>query len=317
MEIRFNNPMILLLFLLIPIMIFLHYYFFQHNKKKAIRFSNFSAMKRVTGTKLITKNTSQLILRIIILSMLILAFSQPVIWYTSDVSITDYVIAIDSSASMTSTDVLPNRLQVSKQAASSFVSGLSAKTNIGVISFSGISFIKSPMTDDVSRISRSISDIDIELSGGTDIGSALITSANMLTPGTKTKSIILITDGSDTAGVFVEESMDIALSYVKSNNIIVHSIAIGTGMTSVGYLESFELPALYEKESLQRISSETGGTFYEVKSTSEIAQAFLDISNRTEEGRAKLELINIFFIISFILILVEWGLLNTQFRSIP
>lgn len=317
MEIIFNKPLILLLFFLIPIMIILHYYFFQHNKKKAIRFSNFSAMKRVTGTTLITKNTTQLIIRIITLSLLILAFSQPIIWYDSDVSITDYVIAIDSSASMTSQDVLPNRLQVSKQAASSFLSKLEAQTKIGVVSFSGVAFIKSPMTTDITKTLNAISDIDIELSGGTDIGAALITSTNLLTPSDKTKAIVLITDGSDTAGVFVDESVDTALNYVRSNNIIVHTIAIGSGMSNVGYLQDIGLPALYDRETLKRISSITSGSYYEVKNTAEIASAFVDIVNKSEEGRAKFEIYNLFFIISFILLLIEWGVLNTRFRSIP
>jgi Ca-activated chloride channel family protein len=317
MEIIFNKPLALLLFFIIPVIIILHYYFFQHNKKKAMKFSNFSAMKRVTGTKLITKNTSQLILRITLLSFLILAFSQPVIWYNSDVSITDYVIAIDSSASMTSQDVLPNRLQVSKQAASSFISKLDGKTSIGVISFSGVSFVKSPMTEDISKIQNAISDIDIELSGGTDIGSAMITSANLLMPSSKTKAIILITDGSDTAGVFVDESIETALNYVVSNNIIVHTISIGSGISNAGYLQDIGLPALYERESLKLISERTGGSYYEVKSTAEIASAFLDLNNKTEEGKAKFEIYDLLFVLSFVLILIEWILLNTRFRSIP
>lgn len=317
MEIIFNKPLILLLFFLLPVLVILHYYFFQHNKKKAIKFSNFSAMKRVTGVKLITKNTSQLILRLVTLSILILAFSQPTIWYDSDVSITDYVIVIDSSASMTSIDVLPNRLQVAKQAASSFLSKLDAKTKIGVVSFSGVSFVKTPMTTDESKILNAISNIEIELSGGTDIGAALITATNLLTTEQKTKSIILITDGSDTAGIFVDESTDTALTYVQANNIIVHTIAIGSGLSNVGYLQDIGLPALYDRESLKRISTATGGTYYEVKSTAEIASAFSDIENKTEEGSDKFELYNLFFIISFVLLLVEWVLLNTKFRSIP
>ncbi len=317
MEIIFGKPWILLLFFLIPILVVLHYYFFQHNKKKAMKFSNFSAMKRVTGTRLITKNTTQLIIRILTLSILILAFSQPVIWYDSDVSITDYVIAIDSSASMTSQDVIPNRLQVSKQAAASFLSRLDSKTNIGVISFSGVTYIKTPMTTDISKVLNAINDVDIELSGGTDIGAALITATNLLMPSDKTKAIILITDGSDTAGVFVEESIDTAMNYVKSNNIIVHTIAVGSGLSNAGYLQDIGLPALYDRETLKKISSDTGGTYYEVKNTAEIATAFQDIENKNEKGRDKFEIYNIFFILSFILLLVEWVLINTRFRPLP
>ena len=317
MEIIFNNPLMLLLLFTIPILVILHYYFFQHNKKKAIRFSNFSAMKRITGTKLITKNTTQLILRSVSLTFLIFAFSMPIIWYESDISITDYVIAIDASASMTNTDVLPNRLEVSKQAASSFLSKLDSKTNIGVVSFAGVTFVKSPLTTRISSVQEAISNIDIELSGGTDIGAAMITSTNILTPGDKTKSIILITDGSDTAGAFVDESVETALNYVISNNIIVHTISIGSGLGTAGYLENSGLPAVYDSDSLKMVSSSTGGKHYEVKNTAEIASAFLDIDLQSEQGRDSFDLFNLFFVIGFILILFEWTLLNTKFRTIP
>ncbi len=317
MEVIFYNPFMLLLLLFVPLLVILHFYFFQHNKKRAMKFSNFAAMKHVTGTKLITKNTYQLVIRLAIVVFMILAFSQPTVWYESDVSITDYVIAIDSSASMVSQDVLPNRLEVSKQAASTFLSRLDAKTNIGLLSFSGVSYIKSPMTTDIQAVRTKISEIDIELSGGTDIGAALITATNMLMPTDKTKAVVLITDGSDTAGIFVEESIETALNYVRENSILVHTIAIGSGQANAGYLTEINLPATYDRDTLQFISETTGGSYYEVKSTAEIATAFSDIENQNEKGRDKFEVFNLFFIIGFILLLIEWVLLNTRFRSIP
>ena len=170
--------MLLWLFL-IPILIILHYYFFEHNKKKAMRFSNFSAMKRVTGTHLITKNTTQLVLRLLVIMLFIVSSSQPIAWYETDVAQNDYVIAIDASASMVSQDVLPNRLDVAKQAANLFVKNIKENTNFAIVSFSGTTFIKSALTNDKSIITKSIDNIDIELSGGTDIGSALITATNL------------------------------------------------------------------------------------------------------------------------------------------
>lgn len=282
-----------------------------------MKFANFTALKRVTGTNLITKNTAQLILRVIIVTIIILSSAQPVIWYKGKESITDYVIAIDASASMVSEDVLPDRLTVAKQAASSFLDNLDAETQVGLISFAGVSFVKAPLSKNLRPVKEAINQIEIELAGGTDIGSALVTATNLLNPGDKSKAIILITDGSDTAGTFVEESLDTALEYVANNQIIVYTIGVGTGSAKAGYLGETNLRAVIDKETFERISARTGGQYYEIKNTAEIAAAFQNIENLSEEARVSFDSSFILLAIAFVLLFVEWGLLNTRFRALP
>jgi len=317
MEIVFKTPYMLLLLLLVPFLIILHYYFFEHNKKKAMRFANFTALKRVTGTHLITKNNTQLILRVIIVIFIILSSAQPVLWYKGKESITDYVIAIDASASMISEDVIPDRLTVAKQAASSFVDSLDAQTNIGLISFAGVSFVKLPLTNDLRKVKEAINLLNIELTGGTDIGAALVTATNLLNPGDKSKAVILITDGSDTAGTFVEESLDTSLEYVANNQIIVYTIGIGTGSATAGYLGDTNLRATIDKDTYQMISDRTNGEYYEIKNTAEIAAAFQKIGNLSEEAQVAFDSAFFLLAIAFVLLFVEWGLLNTRFRAVP
>lgn len=316
MEIVLKEPLMLLFLLIIPLIIFLHYYFFEHIKRKAMKFSNFSAMKRVTGTTLITKNNSQLILRIIVFFVFIMAMSKPVIWLEKDASVTNFVIAIDSSASMLSDDVLPDRLTIAKEAASSFVDSINAYSKIGVISFAGVSFIRTALSDNKARVKEVIKDIEIELAGGTDIGGALITAVNILsiTEEEKSKTVILITDGSDTAGIFIEENIENAIDYLLKNHVIVHTIGIGTEIGK-SYIEN--LNPIYDKETLKRIAEATGGNFYEVKSTSEIVNAFKDIEIKKEKAKVPYEMKNSLLIIGFILLLFEWYLMNTKFRALP
>ncbi|MEM3373957.1 MAG: VWA domain-containing protein [Candidatus Woesearchaeota archaeon] len=316
MEINIKEPLYLVFLLIIPLMIVLHYYFFEHIKRKAMKFSNFSAMKRVTGTTLITKNNEQLILRISIVIIFIFSLSQPVIFIEKETEKADYVVAIDSSASMLSDDVLPDRLSVAKQAALHFVDSLN-EAKVGVISFSGVSFIKQTLTNDKMKIKDAIQNIKVELSGGTDIGSALINGINLLSTNNekndKAKVIILITDGSDTAGAFIEESIDNSLEYLKKSNVIVHTIGIGTGLGK-GYID---LPPVYDKDTLKKIAETTNGKFFEVKSTSEITNAFKEIEISKEKAKVEKELRNILFFIGFLLLFFEWFLLNTKFRALP
>ena len=230
---------------------------------------------------------------------------------------TNYVIAIDSSASMVSQDILPNRLEVAKLSANNFLQTLESSTKIGVVSFSGVSFVKSPLTDDLRKVTDAISSIEIELIGGTDIGAALITSVNMLNVDDSSKSIILITDGSDTSGTFVEDSVQTALSYVINNHVKVNTISIGTGKGGAGYIDEINLPAVIDKEGLGIIATRTGGKFYEIKSVQDLNQALSDIDSESEEGKVSFNTSYILFAIGLFLLLFEWTLLNTRFRSLP
>ena len=136
-------------------------------------------------------------------------------------------------------------------------------------------------------------------------------------PDDKSKAIILITDGSDTSGVFVEESVQTALDYVANNHIVVHTIAIGTGTGKAGYIEDIPLGASLDTDTLKQIAERTEGKFYEVKSSAEIASAFLNIETESEESQISIDLSAILMASGLILLLFEWGLLNTRFRAIP
>jgi len=317
MEIIFNEPIWFLLLLSIPVMIVLHFYFFEHNKRRAMKFANFSVMKRVTGTHLITKNHKQLIMRIIILLILTLSATQPVVWYVGEISLADYVLAIDASASMVATDVPPSRIEKAKESARRFVDKLTAETKVGVISFSGVSFIKSPLTTDKLEVKRAINDISIELAGGTDIGAALITANNVLAQGNGSKVVILITDGSDTAGSFVEESIETAAHYVRLNHLKVHTIGIGTEVGKAGYLEEQELGVKYDEHSLKYLAETTGGKYFKAEKGNELDFILQEIITGSKLGKIPYDLSSKLLGVTILLVLIEWGVLNTKFRPLP
>ena len=317
MEIVIQNPWIFVFLLFIPVLVVLHYYFFENNKRRAMKFSNFAAMKRVTGTTLITKNTSQLVVRIIIYTLIVVSATNPIIWYEGDVNVNDYVIAIDSSASMLAEDVLPDRLTVAKQAALTFVNELKTETEVGLISFSGVSFIKSPLTDNRVDIRTAINKVEIELSGGTDIGAAIITATNLLANSDKTKNIILITDGSNTAGSFIEESYVTGLDYAVNQHVKIYTVGIGTGLSSPGYVENEQLQAVIDKDSLMKIAKSSGGRYFEVKNSAEMILALRQIETETQKADISLEFGPWLLVISVLGLLFEWGLLNTKFRALP
>ncbi len=317
-NLTFDNPIYLWYLLSIPLLIYTHFYLFRHSKAKAIKFANFEALKRVTGEKLITKNIIILIIRVLILSCVIIAASGAVFWYEGRVNENDFVIAIDTSASMGAQDVPPTRIEAAKQTAINFVNNLRSKSSIGVVSFSGTTFIDTVLIDNKDSLRKTIENIEIAKTGGTDIAGAIITSTNILLNSKKGKTIVLITDGSNTVGAFIEESVENSIDYAVNNHVVVHTIGVGSETGPIGYLpEFYNISAVYNEDTLKQISNSTGGYYFKAMNKEALEQAYKDISEAAKKGIIPLKLSYSLMLIALLLLFIEWGLISTRFRKIP
>ncbi|MCK5107737.1 MAG: VWA domain-containing protein [Nanoarchaeota archaeon] len=316
-NLTFENPLYLLCLFLIPALIFIHFYLLKHSEGKAIRFANFESLKGVTGDKLITKNIWLLVLRTLILICVIVAASGLVVWHKTDVNENDFIIAIDISPSMSAEDVLPNRMSVAKQISGWLINN-SGYSNIGIVSFSGITFIDAIPISNKNTLNKVLNNIRVKQIGGTDISGALITSTNLLLDSDKCRSIILISDGSETTSAFVSEGIQEGINYAKSNNVIVHTIGLGSENVIAKYLpEKYNLSIDYDKEVLLEISNSTGGIHLDIKSLDEFMNPYLENINETHKGMVPFEANRLAIVLALLLLFTEWILVNTRFRKIP
>ncbi len=317
-NLTFDNPIYLWYLLSIPLLIYTHFYLLRHSKMRAIKFANFEALKRVTGEKLITKNIIILIIRVLILSCVIIAASGAVFWYEGRVNENDFVIAIDISASMGAQDVPPTRIEAAKQTAINFVNNLRSKSSIGVVSFSGTTFIDTVLIDNKDSLRKTIENIELAKTGGTDIAGAIITSTNILLNSKKGKTIVLITDGSNTVGAFIDESVENSIDYAVNNHVVVHTIGVGSETGPIGYLpEFYNISAVYNEDTLKQISNSTGGYYFKAMNKEALEQAYKDISEAAKKGIIPLKLSYSLMLIALLLLFIEWGLISTRFRRIP
>jgi len=316
-HLTFENPLYLILLLLIPILIFLHFWLLKHSQEKAIRFANFEALKGATGNKTITKNIPLLVLRMTILLSVIVAASGTVMWYESDVSENDFVIAIDVSPSMGSQDIEPSRIEVAKQVAEWLINN-SKTSNIGIVSYSGVTFIDSTPITNKNSLIKTIKTIQIKKVGGTDISGAIITSTNLLLNSDKSRMIILIGDGSDTASAFMENGILESINYAKNHHIMIYTVGIGSESGLANYLpEGYNLTTAYNENNLREISNSTEGSFFKISNLNEFEQMYKEINQNSEKGIVPFRLDRNFIVLALILLFVEWGLMNTKFRKIP
>jgi Ca-activated chloride channel family protein len=136
---------------------------------------------------------------------LFLALAGPLVGYRWE-EITrrgyDIVFALDTSRSMSTPDVRPDRLTRAKLAIDDFTGQLDGDA-VGIVAFAGRAFLVCPITLDYGAFRESLSLIDTNTipRGGTNISSAIreAQAALQRRPGSD-KVLILVTDGEDLEG---------------------------------------------------------------------------------------------------------------------
>ena len=138
----------------------------------------------------------------------------------------DIMLVIDISESMQIEDFKPNRLESAKEVAKKFVKGR-FQDRIGLVVFSGESYSRCPLTTDYDLLNTFIDDIDFSLieSRGTAIGSSIAVATNrMKESNSKSKVLILLSDGDNTAGNIDPIT---AAKIANAYNIKIYTISVG------------------------------------------------------------------------------------------
>ncbi len=201
----------------------------------------------------------------------------------------DIIIALDISESMQIQDFKPNRLEVAKKVANNFISGR-FQDRIGLVLFAGDAFAPLPPTTDYDMLKAYISDLNFDLipKGGTAIGSALaVATSRMMDSKSKSKVVLLISDGENTAGNIDPET---AASLAKDENIKVYTIAVGRdGQVPVG-VDAFGRTQYtdnaLDETTLRNIAANCDGEFFRATNASAL-QSIFDKINAYEKSEIK------------------------------
>jgi Ca-activated chloride channel homolog len=301
----FLHPQYLFLLFAIPIIFIIHFFSLNNRKKIALKFANFDAISRIQGIDFFSKNIIILSLSVLIVLLMILAVSGLSIQVFKKSSSFSFVIVIDSSESMEADDFKPDRITVAKQTAIDFVNEAPIGVRIGVVSFSGNSYIRQDISEDKTEIKNSINSINIESWGGTDIYEAIITSTNLLYD-EENKAIILLSDGQINVG-----KLEDIIDYANENKVLIHTIAIGT---TEGGRTSHAISKL-DEDSLKSISYNTYGEYFLAENKEELSQSFLNILDLTKK-KVSIKLSNYLILFAIVLFIIKFFLANTRYLNI-
>ncbi|VAX37265.1 BatB [hydrothermal vent metagenome] len=181
-------------------------------------------VKNFDAGKLAQKN----ILLILVFFFSILALSRPqwgFQWQEVKREAVDILVVIDTSRSMLTQDVKPNRLERTKLAVKDLLKKLKGD-RIGLIAFAGEAFLVCPLTGDYSGFVLMLNDLSTETvpRGGTNISNALEVAMKGYedTP-SQYKAVIIVTDGDN-----LEGDPLVMAKKAKEKGIKVFTIGIGT-----------------------------------------------------------------------------------------
>lgn len=317
------------LLLILPLLIF-WYYESNENRQASMLVTTTHFISEIKSPKTWLKHVL-FVLRCIVLVFMIVALARPQHKYSEQQTEgegIDIVLCFDISGSMTEKDFSPNRLEASKEVAQAFVNERTGD-RIGVVIFSRQSFTLCPITTDKTAVLTQIANIK---SGyleeeGTSIGSGLATSVDRLKDQkTKSKIIILLTDGVDFGGMIPP---DIAMEMAKLYRIKVYTIGVGSDkemdevITTPFGTTTQKKQLEFNEGLLQDIAKQTGGQYYRATDVETLKKIYTSI-NTLEKTKIKITSYDRFteeflpwLIIALVLLILEVVLRYTVFKRFP
>jgi len=330
-NIDFAYPVVLGLFIMIPFLIW------WYNKRANSRQGTIKVSTVYSFNVTFRKNYFRhlpFILRLLAVSCLILALARP--QKRNDEQRTegegiDIVLCMDVSGSMGSRDIAPSRMEVAKELAEEFVRGRPVD-RIGLVIFSGESFTQCPITNDRNTLITQIQNLESRkyLKDGTVIGEGLATAVDRLNESkSKSKVIILITDGKEDAPDTRLLDPLTALEIAKSKGVKVYTIGMGAASSPIveitgkkGKQKNSNIDFL-DEALLQRMANETGGKYFRARDKEGLRKTYREID---QMEKSKIETTSFkrteekflpFILAALAFLILEVVLLYTVFKKFP
>jgi len=344
---RFADPNLLLLLLLVPVVVWL---LRRGARPLAIGFPVSGELRQLPPSLAVRLHQALPWLRGLVLGLAVLALAGPE-WGVETTTVRREGIAIalviDVSSSMSAIDLKQgdhpaNRLDVVKATLRDFITGrdttgrdLAAGDRggdaIAMVAFARYADTISPPTLDHQALLGLLDQVRIveqSTEDGTAIGDALARAIDLLDHARGAgKVIVLVTDGSFNAG---EVEPLVAAQMAAAYGIKVYTIGAGShgmalvpvaaGDDSAGYLSS---PVTIDEQTLQQVAEVTGGRYFRATDAAALRSIYAEIDRLAKAPNVALhqqryvELYPLVAALALALLVLEMIMVNTRLRTVP
>jgi len=330
-DIQFAEKQWFWLLLIIPVMI--AWYLWRLKKLEGeVNFSSFTLLQGIKPSFKARFRHVLFVFRILAFVFIVAAIARPQSrssWKDSKTEGIDIMLSMDVSPSMLAKDFKPNRLEAAKDVLLDFID---ARVNdrIGIIIFGGEAFTQCPLTTDHKVLKNIIPVIKVGMvEDGTAIGVGLATAVGRIKESkAKSKVVILISDGVNNMGEIAPLT---AADLAKTFGVRVYCIGIGTrgkALTPVARYTQDEYEYDYvdvdiDEATMTEVSNMTGGKYFRATNKESLVTISKEIDKMEKTITSEKSFTNKaehflpFALIAALLLLIEFVLKYTVFRSIP
>jgi len=199
---RFENSNLLWLLLVVPPVLAVFFWWALRSRQKLVaQFIQARLLTALTVGVSPARQKTKFALVILAVAFLIITIARP--QHGFDLQEVqqrglDIVVAVDTSKSMLTTDIAPNRLERAKLAALSLMQRASTD-RLGLVAFAGDAFLECPLTIDNTAFQQSVQALNVNSIpvGGTDLAETINTALAAFKEKDHYKALVLLTDGED------------------------------------------------------------------------------------------------------------------------
>jgi len=227
---RFEHPQILWLLLVLPASLMIFFWWATRARQKLLaQFIQARLLSALTVGISPARRKIRFALLILAVAFLIVALARP--QYGFDLQEVeqrglDIVVAIDTSKSMLTTDIAPNRLERAKLAALELMQR-AGTDRMGLVAFAGDAFLECPLTVDNTAFQQCVQALNVNSipQGGTAIAEAINTALKAFKEKDHHRVLVLLTDGEDNDN---EAGALAAAQNAAKDGLKIFTIGIGT-----------------------------------------------------------------------------------------
>ncbi len=187
---------------------------------------------------------------------------QEIVFFQNDVQPFTVVVTLDFSFSMN------NNLKLLKNAAEQFILRLLPTDKGQVGSFSDKIRFSGHFTNDRDDLIASLN--DLPYGNPTRLYDAIDTSIDLLDDASGRKVVLVFTDGDDTAS---QRSLGDVLTKARDKEVMVYAIGLQSE-----FFNGARMARTRPGNALRKLADETGGGYFELKRTAELAPTFTRVA---------------------------------------
>jgi len=297
-QVEFASPLVLLILFLLPAALVLYAIHERRQGRTVARFANPALLPNLLPRRASWRRHVAPVILLLALAALVCGAARPQRETTVPRHQPTVVLVMDTSRSMSATDVKPNRLEAAKAAARTLVSELPDDGRVGIVAFTRVAHALNAPTDDRTVIAGSLR--SLQVGGGTAVGDGLVRGLSLVPKptggaaqsGRAPAAIVLLTDGSSTEG---RVSPMQAARMAKARKIPIYTVSLGTPSGSIvdpGTGKTIAVPP--DPASLAKIAKAAGGKTFTAQDAGRLKSVYGQIGRTVGTQKKNQDLSRLF-----------------------